>query len=100
MWEAYLLIGKTVFVLTLESSFELIPKMNWEGCWLNIGCKGREGVTQTPLVYMTLPTYGHLIKLDVDCLCCSLFVFIKSLLFDFVVVVWLGWGFVFCFFSS
>lgn len=40
MWEAYPLVGNPAFVLTLQSSFELIPKAKQEGYWLNTA--GRE----------------------------------------------------------
>lgn len=40
MWEAYPLVGNPAFVLTLQSGFELIPKVKQEGCWLNTGRGG------------------------------------------------------------
>lgn len=41
MWEAYPSVGNPAFVLTPQSSFELIPKVKQEGCGLNTG-GGRE----------------------------------------------------------
>lgn len=63
MWEAYPLVGNPAFVLTLQSSFELIPKVKQEGYWLNTGGEGGKEITQKPLMCVMLQTCGNFIKL-------------------------------------
>lgn len=63
MWEAYPLVGNPEFVLILQTSFDLVPKVKQEGSWLNTrqGEGGKE-IAQNPLICTVLQTCGNFIK--------------------------------------
>lgn len=62
MWEVYPLVGSPAFVLSLQSSFELIPKVKQESYWLSTGREGGKEVAENPLICTMLQTCGNSIK--------------------------------------
>lgn len=69
MWEAYTLVDNPAFVLTLQSSFEWIPKVKQKGYWLSTGEEEGKEMAQNPINMHNATDLWKCHKaVDLDCL--------------------------------